>query len=374
MDVLDEKDEILDIPVFGEDVEEIFYKKREKRNRNNYHDSQPKLIRLAAVFCIAVLIAVYFLMPGTKVYALSISGNRYLSKKYIQELSGITNDSYFYANIPMLVEKKIKEEPLVDTCRVSLEKGNVIRVEVTEKKVIGYRYYDDAYLLYADGSESKLKSEYLSIIAEVPLIVGFEKDEQTRLLAKAFSNVNTEMIQEIAEITQYALPYDSEIMKILMRNGGYFIANYYNAEVINHYNAFYDKLNRKDWCIFAVDANQYADAYSHICPWDDTSEEREYWTDEKGRIIVNEYGDGIVKHYYTDLAGDPALDEKGNRIPIPIDDNGHEIKDPDFQENYEKGYYKTGELIIPEEPEDPENPETVPDPQTQPSPKPDDIG
>ncbi|MBQ1506711.1 MAG: hypothetical protein IIZ48_08105, partial [Erysipelotrichales bacterium] len=91
MDILDEKDDLLDIPVFGEDVEEIFYKKREKRNRNAYRDSQPMLIRLAAVFCIAVLIAVYFLMPGNKVYALSISGNRYLSKKYIQELCGITN-------------------------------------------------------------------------------------------------------------------------------------------------------------------------------------------------------------------------------------------------------------------------------------------
>ena len=141
--------------------------------------------------------------------------------------------------------------------------------------------------------------------------------------------------------------------------------------MINHYNAFYDKLNRKDWCIFAVDADQYADAYSHICPWDDTAEEREYWTDEKGRIIVNEYGDGIVKHYYTDLAGEPALDENGKRIPIPIDESGHEIKDPDFQENYEKGYYRTGVLVIPE---DPENPDETPDPHPSASPKPDDIG
>jgi cell division septal protein FtsQ len=372
LDVLDEKDDLLDVPAFGEDVEKIFSVKREKRNRNDYIDSQPKLIRLAAVFCIALLIAAYFLMPGNKVYALSISGNRSLPKKYIEELSGITNDSYFYGTVPMLVEKKIMEEPLVESCKVRLQKGNVVRIEITEKKAIGYRYYDDAYLLFADGSESKLKSEYLGIIAEVPLIVGFDEDEQTRLLAKAFSTVDREMIQEIAEITQYALPYDSEIMKILMRNGGYFIANYYNADVINHYNAFYDKLSHKDWCIFAVDASQYADAYSHICPWDDTAEEREYWTDEKRRIIVNEYGDGIVKHYYTDLAGEPALDEHGKRIPIPIDENGHEITDADFQDHYEKGYYKTGVLVIPEEPEETPDPEASPQPET--TPKPDDIG
>lgn len=401
MEVLEDKDtEILDLPdeeeaeeeepaqkteetSFGEDVEMIFAKKRRIRNNEEYRNAQPKLIRAAVLFCIACIITAYFLLPGNRVYALSISGNRYLNKKYIEELSGIGNDTYFYGAVPLIIEKKLKEEPMIESCRVRLQKGNVVRIEITEKKVVGYRYYDDAYLLYADGSESRLKSAYLNVIAEVPLIVGFDEAEQTRLLAKAFSQVDTDMIHEIAEITQYSLPYDSEIMKILMRNGGYFIANYYNVNVINHYNALYDKLIHRDWCIFAVDPDQYADAYSHICPWDDTSEEREYWTDEKGKIIVNEYGDGIVKHYYTDLAGHPALDEKGRKIPIPIDKDGNEIKDPDFQEHYEKGYYKTGELVIPEEPEEdpekkPEDDKKTPSPEDEkkpdPTPRPDDIG
>ena len=39
-------------------------KKREKRNRNAYRDAQPRLIRLAAVFCIAVLILVLLVRPA----------------------------------------------------------------------------------------------------------------------------------------------------------------------------------------------------------------------------------------------------------------------------------------------------------------------
>ena len=43
------------------------------------------------------------------------------------------------------------------------------------------------------------------------------------------------------------------------------------------------------------------------------------------------------------------FDENGNPIVIPIDEYAQDIVDKNFEENYEKGYYATGVLIIPEE-------------------------
>ena len=45
----------------------------------------------------------------------------------------------------------------------------------------------------------------------------------------------------------------------------------------------------------------------------------------------------------------PALDENGNKIPIPVDENGNLLRDPDFILNYEAGYYSTGILSFDDE-------------------------
>jgi hypothetical protein len=122
--------------------------------------------------------------------------------------------------------------------------------------------------------------------------------------------------------------------------------------VLNRYWAIYNYQKDKSQCIFADDS--MTSAYSKMCPWDEPVVNREYWTDDTGKVITNTYGDKVEKHYYTDADGNWAVDEKGNRIPIPINLQGYEVPDSDFLENYEKGYYKTGKLVIEEEKKDEE--------------------
>jgi len=63
--------------------------------------------------------------------------------------------------------------------------------------------------------------------------------------------------------------------------------------------------------------------------------------------VVNSQGITAYRHYYKDPQGNPALDANGNQIVIPIDENGDEVEDPDFQANYAAGYYASGTLQIP---------------------------
>ena len=55
----------------------------------------------------------------------------------------------------------------------------------------------------------------------------------------------------------------------------------------------------------------------------------------------------IEKHFYTDAEGNIAVDANGSPIAIPIDNNGIEMIDDKFQENYSAGYYTTGVLNTP---------------------------
>ncbi|MEG1462594.1 MAG: hypothetical protein RSC48_05745, partial [Anaerorhabdus sp.] len=75
-------------------------------------------------------------------------------------------------------------------------------------------------------------------------------------------------------------------------------------------------------------------AYTSTCPWNQIVEEKEYWVDELGNIVINQYGDPVEKKYYTDGKGNYVLDKEGNKILIPIDgkDNYEEAVNQNKQE------------------------------------------
>ncbi|MBQ3459176.1 MAG: FtsQ-type POTRA domain-containing protein, partial [Solobacterium sp.] len=335
-----------DIP---EGVQLLFDERHEGRINREYMNARPRLFRRGVLLAAILLTGLYFLLPDSRVQGVSFHGNQYLTDSYVKNVSGIRIGNLFYLPLPWIIEQKLNSDPFIESSQVKLKKGNIVEVTVTEKKVVGYRYDEDPVILFADHSTVPLKSEYLNVIAEVPLIKGFFESEQTRLLIKGFENVDKEIISEISEITQYDLGYDAEAILVLMRNGGYFIASYRSLPLIDQYNAIYSHLENRDLCIFADD--NLSTAYAKACPWDEPETTFEYWKDENGELIRNTYGDPVYKHYYVLEDYSPALDEKGNPIPIPLNSRGFEDKDPDFLENYEAGYYKTGKLVMPTEEE-----------------------
>jgi cell division protein FtsQ len=294
------------------------------------------------------VVAVYFALPVSKVRAVSVEGNVLLSSSYIKETASIDQDQRFFLTIPFYTEYKLKKDPLIEDASVTLGRDHVVHISVTEKKAVGYRYEDKPEILFADGTKTELKSEYLDLIADVPLINGFTSDEDTRLLTKAFQDVEPSVIAEISEIDQYDLSYDDESMRVLMRNGGYFIANFHDFYLINQYNAIYSKLKNRNLCIFAFASEENNTAYAKVCPWDETDANTEYWQNEDGSYVKNANGDMVAKHYYSLEDGSQAKDANGNPIPIPIDENGTEVPDADFQTNYNNGYYANGVLSLPQ--------------------------
>lgn len=330
-----------------EGVEKIFRDHRKKRNRETFHKDKYRIVRYGMLAASLVLVLLYFLSPVSNVRSVSISGSRYLKDSYITEKTGISSRSKFYLCIPFFIERAIEEDPLIAEAKVTLKPGNVISIDVKEKKAVGYRYEDEPYILFDDNTKAQLKSEYLNIVASIPLISGFTDEEQTRLLTKAFAEIDENIIHEMSEITQYPLSYDPDAISVLMRDGGYFIGNYFNLSLINQYYEIYSYQKNKDYCIYAADNKK--NAFAKACPWDEEDAVLEYWTDEKGDPIINKYGDLSVKHYYRDAEGNYAEDASGNRIVIPIDDEGMDAADEHFQEHYEAGFYDTGELVIPDE-------------------------
>ena len=147
-----------------------------------------------------------------------------------------------------------------------------------------------------------------------------------------------------------------------MRNGGYFFSDFRGVSLVNQYYNIYANMRNKNQCVFAESIGGSDDevldtAYAKACPWDETAAEVEYWKDENGEIITNTYGDKVIKHYYEIKDKERPVDENGNPIPIPINREGFEEKDEDFELHYEAGFYRTGKLELPEGYEPPETEE-----------------
>lgn len=330
---------------YTETVERVFAERRNVNARMAFEKRVPFLFRSGCLVGIVCLLVMYFSTPSGRVQGISVSGNYYLDSDYVCTVAGIRKKDVLYLDLPFVLSWRLQKDPMISSARVTWEDNGVIAIQVEENRPVGYRYEDSAMLLFADGSKTEIGSDYIDMISEVPYITGFTDKEQTRLLCKALGKLDRNVLSSISEIHQYSLGYEDEAMKILMKTGGYYIGTYQNVDKLKYYSDIYAAQADHSYCITGFDSGNTA--FSTVCPWNETKDNVEYWTDDSGNILKNSYGDKVVKHYYVDSNGNKALDGAGNPIPIPIDSSHNEVIDKDFISHYEAGYYSTGTLVVP---------------------------
>lgn len=305
-------------------VEKLVSQQKKKKENISFLKYKNKIFIFAILVGFAIVFLLYYYNDNSKVKAISVKNNYYLSDNYIRGLSKINLDTRYYLVLDNLIEKNIKKDPMIDSVEVHHKSNNIILIDVKEKIPYGYRLDDVTKLLMLDGSAIDLTSEYMNVISKIPYIVGFKSEQQEHLLSKAFKEVDVDVIESISQVEQYALSYDENALLLTMNDSNYFICSYYGLNLVNLYNEVSSKLNKTGVCLFG-DENASV-IYESVCPWDQVKQTVEYWYDELGNPIYNEYGDHAVKHYYKDENGEFILDEKGNKIVIPLDENGREIE------------------------------------------------
>ena len=246
----------------GTGVDQVFEAHRSSVLKNRFLTNKVKVFVLA-VFTGFVLIATGFLIsPASKVKGFEISGNYFLSAEEIKEYAHLDEDSRYLFVFDSIVEKRLLESPLIESAEVKVRNDGVVRIEVKEKLIIGYRYKTYPELIFQDGTLMELTNEYAYLYAEVPLIVGF--DEDVTSFAKAFKNVPQKRIASISEIHRYEYTYDENGLEFVMKDGNRFFASFYSADVINQYNGVASALTEKNVCLYA-DENS-GNVYKSLCP------------------------------------------------------------------------------------------------------------
>ena len=331
-----------------EGVDSLFEERAAINDNRDFERGWKRWYLLGVLSALALIAILYGMSPLSRVRAISVQGNNYLSESYIRSISGVSLNSFYYLQFPDGIAAKVKSDPLISDCSVQMVQDNVIEITITERQPFGYRYDDDTpVILCTDGTTATLTSDYMPLLSRIPFITGFDTDQQTHLLANAFASLSASTISNISEVSQYSLSYDDEALEVRMADGGILFASYYTLSCLNQYDQVAAYLTNKSYCLYASEGGSVA--YSAACPWDQEPASYDYWMNDDGTYVTNKWGDRVVKHYYQDDNGNYYLDKSGNWILIPIDSTGADDPDPDFIDHYLQGYYDTGTLVIPDE-------------------------
>ena len=239
---------------------------------------------LSVLFCLVLIAIVYFVTDYSNIYRIAVEGNVYLKNEDVVKLSGIsTKDKYLLVNSNS-IEYRIKSNPLIDICDVEKLDDRVIKINIVEKKIIGYALEENNnVLILADDGRLVLDKDNFYLIEKVPLLEGFSK-EQLVLIEKNLQDVDYRMINEISEIHYYR---DLKFLdhELIMRDGNYIFSSVYGIERVNKYYNMVTSTDGKNRCYYIEDIS--GNAYTSACPWEPQEEDKEN-KDVKQEEIIDE--------------------------------------------------------------------------------------
>ena len=269
--MLDEKEKLL--------KKNSLFSLRKKRKKATAYEKAKVLCCTVAVFLSLTIIGlIYFISDVSNIYHIDVRGNYYLSDKDILTLSGLDRDSKYLFTIPFVIEKRIKENNIIEECKVSLLDNRLVRIEVQEKKIIGYALENGLYVLVLNnGERSGLNNDNLYLISKVPLIEGFD-DEELRQIEKRLGECDREVIDQISEIHKYPqLKYQN--LELVMVDGNYIFTSIYGLNILEkYYDIESSYVSDRKQCYYFEDIS--GNAYTSACPWEEVEEAVEEQAEE----------------------------------------------------------------------------------------------
>ena len=143
------------------------------------------------------------------------------------------------------IENNIMNIDLIDSVDVKKKFGNVISIDIKEKRLLFYYINNEKIVLSDDKTiDNNFKNVY-----GIPTLINSVDDDVLNKFIKDYNELNNEIIYEINEI-EYFPKYNEENeivneerFKISMNDGNLIIVNVNTVSVLNKYNDIYSSLN-----------------------------------------------------------------------------------------------------------------------------------
>ncbi len=255
----------LDIPLLNDDAvfsdisleeEEANYKtlKKEKvKKRKKY--------RKIKIIGFLLLFVVYLLLDVSNVANIRVTNNKILTHDQVVEAVGITTKmKYLFIN--NIFKPKAKSD-FIKSYKIKNNYLGEIVIDVTEIKLLGYVINEDS-IDFISGDLKKIKLPTISdYIINLPKINISEEAFFDKVI-KSLSELDSNIISRISEISGYATSYDKNMIKLMMDDGNQIFASLGDLSLISNYNNIIESIGGNRICIQLDGVNN--SAYKFACP------------------------------------------------------------------------------------------------------------
>lgn len=232
-----------------------------------------RLITLLTIFFLLIFSIIYFQSPLSRIKAIKVEGNSYLTDKEIVETSGIQlNENFWDVNKEAAISA-IEKNQEIHSAKVSRQLPNTIIITVNEYEYGAYvQNGKDYYPVLTNGTILKKK---LGVIPNSgPLLVSFKEGKVLQKVIEQLDLLSPEIMNSISEI--HYNPSETEAYRItLYMNDGYeVIANSKTlVKKMAHYPAIISQLSEEDKGVIDLEVGSYFRAYDTDIEEDDGSQE-----------------------------------------------------------------------------------------------------
>lgn len=176
---------------------------------------------------------------------IEITGNKLVKDSEIIVEAKLKNYPSIMKYSSKTIENNIKNIDLIEKVEVHKKLGNIITIEIKEKRVLFY-YINNEKIVLNNGNiiDNNIKNIY-----GIPTLINTTDKDILKKFINDFNKLNDEIIYEINEI-EYSPKYSSENeiinkerFKIIMNDGNDVIVNVNTVNRLNKYNNIYSSLN-----------------------------------------------------------------------------------------------------------------------------------
>jgi cell division protein FtsQ len=184
-----------------------------------------------------------------RIKAISVTGNTHISDDEVIKLSEIISGERIWLISKNSVSKKVSQSVWIKNVKI-VKSQNIVTIEVTEHRILGYKVTDKISLLLQSGQLIPLKESQLDWIATVALISGFDEELQLKKLVDSFAAVDDSIMMFVSEIHQSPVSYDESLIRLIMSDGNQIFTDFAALDLINEYKLIVNQINPANKCIY----------------------------------------------------------------------------------------------------------------------------
>lgn len=207
------------------------------RNKRLYR----RLTLIISIFVVAIVIALYFVSPLSKLGAITVTGNQSVdSQKIIQQSKLVEGDSLWgQFNDRKIYEEKIERQlPRIKKASISLNGINSFKIAVEEYKIIALESSNGEYHPILENG--KILSEKSSTPESgLPIFANFKDQTIIKNLMNSYNQLPENIKQNISEIRYSPSNVNKELVNLQMKDTNVVIVNI--SQMVEKM-AYYDKV------------------------------------------------------------------------------------------------------------------------------------